>query len=225
MLAILRKGLTVRGFINYDFAAEHYPAFLREVGAGIADGRIRYREDFVDGLEKAPEAFIGMPEGRNFGKLIVRVDGGAKQRVRRRRRGTKHLCLGQKRLPFLDSAVHLLIRRTLGPSMSEYLVERVRAASNVVVHEQAEIEALHGGGHLEAIRLRNHVTGTATQLPCAAVFVFIGADPAAEWLPAEIARDTKGFGLAAGQSMSKSLLEASRRIDGGDRGAKLVVGN
>ena len=75
MLAILRKSLTVRGFINYDFAAEHFPAFVREVGSGVADGRIRYREDFVDGLEKAPEAFIGMLEGRNFGKLIVRVDG------------------------------------------------------------------------------------------------------------------------------------------------------
>ena len=74
MRAILTKSLTVRGFINYDFAAEHYPAFLREVGTGIADGRIRYREDFVDGLERAPEAFIGMLEGRNFGKLIVRVD-------------------------------------------------------------------------------------------------------------------------------------------------------
>ena len=73
MRAILSKSLTVRGFINYDFAADHYAAFLREVGAGIADGRIRYREDFVDGLEKAPEAFIGMLEGRNFGKLIVRV--------------------------------------------------------------------------------------------------------------------------------------------------------
>jgi NADPH-dependent curcumin reductase CurA len=78
MRAILTKSLTVRGFINYDFAAEHYSAFLREVGAGIADGRIRYREDFVDGLEKAPKAFIGMLEGRNFGKLIVRVDGGSK---------------------------------------------------------------------------------------------------------------------------------------------------
>jgi NADPH-dependent curcumin reductase CurA len=75
MREILTKSLTVRGFINYEFAAEHYPAFLREVGAGIADGRIRYREDFVDGLERAPEAFIGMLEGRNFGKLIVRVDG------------------------------------------------------------------------------------------------------------------------------------------------------
>src|SRR3989441_7720891 len=78
MRAVLFKSLTVRGFINYDFAADHYAAFLREVGAGIADGRIRYREDFVDGLEKAPEAFIGMLEGRNFGKLIVRVDGGSK---------------------------------------------------------------------------------------------------------------------------------------------------
>src|SRR6516165_7745401 len=78
MRAILTKSLTVRGFINYDFAAEHYAAFLREVGAGIADGRIRYREDFVDGLEKAPEAFIGMLEGGNLGKLIVRVDGRTK---------------------------------------------------------------------------------------------------------------------------------------------------
>jgi NADPH-dependent curcumin reductase CurA len=74
MHAVLTKSLTVRGFINYDFAAEHFPAFLREVGADIADGHIRYREDFIDGLEKAPEAFIGMLEGRNFGKLIVRVD-------------------------------------------------------------------------------------------------------------------------------------------------------
>jgi NADPH-dependent curcumin reductase len=78
MRAILSKSLTVRGFINYEFAAEHYAAFLREVSAGIADARIRYREDFVDGLEKAPEAFISMLEGRNFGKLIVRLDGGSK---------------------------------------------------------------------------------------------------------------------------------------------------
>src|SRR5262249_58517685 len=77
MRAILSKSLTVRGFIYYDLVAEHYPAFMREVGAGIAEGSIRYREDFVDGLEKAPEAFIGMLEGRNFGKLIVRVDGGS----------------------------------------------------------------------------------------------------------------------------------------------------
>jgi len=75
MREILSKGLTVRGFIYTEFAAEHYAEFLREVGAGVADGRIRYLEDVVDGLDRAPEAFIGMLEGRNFGKLIVRVGG------------------------------------------------------------------------------------------------------------------------------------------------------
>jgi thioredoxin reductase (NADPH) len=89
--------------------------------------------------------------------------------------------------------VHLLVRRSLGPSMSEYLAERIRAAPNVAVHEHAEIEALHGARHLDAVRLRNNATGAAATLPCAAVFVFIGAEPAAQWLPAEIARDAKGF--------------------------------
>lgn len=70
---ILSKSLTLRGFINYDLAGQYYADFLREVGAGIADGRIRHREDIVDGLEKAPEAFIGMLDGHNFGKVIVRV--------------------------------------------------------------------------------------------------------------------------------------------------------
>jgi NADPH-dependent curcumin reductase len=74
MREILSKRLTLRGFINYDFAEQHYAEFLRDVGAGIADGLIHYREDIVEGLEKAPEAFIGLLEGRNFGKLIVRVN-------------------------------------------------------------------------------------------------------------------------------------------------------
>ena len=73
MREILSRSLTLRGFINSEFAAQYYDEFLGEVGAAIADGRIRYREDIVDGLEKAPEAFIGMLDGRNFGKLIVRV--------------------------------------------------------------------------------------------------------------------------------------------------------
>jgi NADPH-dependent curcumin reductase len=73
MREILSQSLTLRGFINSEFAEQHYAEFLREVGADIAGGRIRYREDIVDGLENAPEAFIGMLDGRNFGKLIVRV--------------------------------------------------------------------------------------------------------------------------------------------------------
>src|SRR5262249_45379351 len=67
--------------------------------------------------------------------------------------------------------VHLLVRHRLGPAMSEYLAERIRAAPNVTVHEHTEVVSLHGDRHLEAIGLRNKVPGAATQLPCAAVFV------------------------------------------------------
>jgi NADPH-dependent curcumin reductase CurA len=73
MRAVLTKSLTLRGFINYEFAAEHYPDFLRIVSAGIADGRIRYREDVTEGLDNAPAAFMGLLEGRNFGKALVRA--------------------------------------------------------------------------------------------------------------------------------------------------------
>jgi NADPH-dependent curcumin reductase CurA len=43
------------------------------VSAGIADGRIRYREDVTEGLENAPAAFMGLLQGKNFGKALVRV--------------------------------------------------------------------------------------------------------------------------------------------------------
>ena len=65
-----RKRLTLRGFINYDFADELYEEFQREIARGIAEGRIRYREDIVDGLENAPKALINMLDGRNFGKRL-----------------------------------------------------------------------------------------------------------------------------------------------------------
>jgi NADPH-dependent curcumin reductase CurA len=73
MRTILTLSLTIRGFINYEFEKELYEDFIREVSQGIADGRIKYREDIVEGLESAPEAFIGMLDGRNFGKVLVRV--------------------------------------------------------------------------------------------------------------------------------------------------------
>jgi NADPH-dependent curcumin reductase CurA len=72
MLSVLRKRLTLRGFIVSDFAARQ-DEFLREVSGWLRDGRIKYREDVVDGLERAPQAFIGLLKGENFGKMLVRV--------------------------------------------------------------------------------------------------------------------------------------------------------
>jgi NADPH-dependent curcumin reductase CurA len=73
MMTILRRSLLVQGYTHTEFVADHYADFLREVGALVASGRVRYREDIVEGLEAAPEAFIGMLSGRNLGKLLVRV--------------------------------------------------------------------------------------------------------------------------------------------------------
>jgi NADPH-dependent curcumin reductase CurA len=73
MREILTRSLTVRGFISSDFVTDHYQQFLSTVSQAVAGGRVRYREDITDGLENAPEAFIGMLEGRNFGKALVRL--------------------------------------------------------------------------------------------------------------------------------------------------------
>ncbi|CAM5769252.1 NADPH-dependent curcumin reductase [Labrys miyagiensis] len=72
MRQILSRSLHVQGFIQRDYAAD-FPAFHDEMSGWIAEGKVRYREDIVEGLENAPEAFIGLLEGRNFGKLLVRV--------------------------------------------------------------------------------------------------------------------------------------------------------
>jgi hypothetical protein len=72
MRDVLKKSLTVRGFIQREFAALR-PDFLRQAGRWIEDGHLRYREDIVDGLERAPAAFIDLLQGRNFGKLVIKV--------------------------------------------------------------------------------------------------------------------------------------------------------
>jgi NADPH-dependent curcumin reductase CurA len=70
MRAVLVKRLTIRGFIVTDFAHLR-EAFQREMTQWVASGAVKVREDVTKGLENAPEAFIGMLAGRNFGKVVV----------------------------------------------------------------------------------------------------------------------------------------------------------
>lgn len=72
MRDVLTKSLTIRGFIQREFSDQRRD-FYRDMAQWIAEGRVRYKEDIVQGIENAPEAFIGLLEGRNFGKLIVQV--------------------------------------------------------------------------------------------------------------------------------------------------------
>lgn len=72
MRTVLTKRLLIRGFIVRDFA-DQQAEFLRDVGGWMAEGRIKYREHRVAGLENAPGALIGLLRGENFGKVIVEV--------------------------------------------------------------------------------------------------------------------------------------------------------
>lgn len=72
MRTILVKRVKVHGFINFDHA--HRQAdFLRDMSGWLKSKQIAYREDVVEGLEQAPQAFIGMLRGDNLGKLVIRV--------------------------------------------------------------------------------------------------------------------------------------------------------
>ncbi len=70
---ILTKSLTIRGFIQDEFVADHHDDFLRDMSAWITDGTVAYREDITPGLENALEAFRGLLSGRNVGKQLVQV--------------------------------------------------------------------------------------------------------------------------------------------------------
>ncbi|GAB3790752.1 NADP-dependent oxidoreductase [Dyella agri] len=70
---VLQKRIRMQGFVILDHYATRFADFRREMGEWIATGRVQAREDVVDGLDHAPTAFIGLLEGRNTGKLVVRV--------------------------------------------------------------------------------------------------------------------------------------------------------
>jgi NADPH-dependent curcumin reductase CurA len=67
-----KEGDYVTGFIVSDHFAQ-MDGFWKEVPAAVKAGKIKYREDIVQGIDRAPEAFIGLLKGRNFGKLLVQV--------------------------------------------------------------------------------------------------------------------------------------------------------
>jgi NADPH-dependent curcumin reductase len=69
---VLVNRVTIRGFIVSDHV-DRMPQFLADCGRWVREGRLKYREDIVEGLDRAPEAFIGLLRGRNLGKMLVKV--------------------------------------------------------------------------------------------------------------------------------------------------------
>lgn len=70
---ILRKRMTLRGFIVFDDFGHLYPEFAKQMGAWVKTGKVQYRVEMIDGLERAPAAFVGLLRGEAFGKRVVKL--------------------------------------------------------------------------------------------------------------------------------------------------------
>jgi NADPH-dependent curcumin reductase CurA len=73
MGTILRKRLRVQGFIIMMDYGHRFQEFKQPMEQWVREGKVKFREDVVEGLEKAPDAFMGLLEGANFGKLVVKI--------------------------------------------------------------------------------------------------------------------------------------------------------
>lgn len=73
MSTLLTKRIRMQGFIIFDDYGHRYEEFAADMSQWISEGKIQYKEQIVDGLENAPEAFMGLLEGKNFGKLVIKV--------------------------------------------------------------------------------------------------------------------------------------------------------
>jgi len=94
-------------------------------------------------------------------------------------------------------------------SMSHYLIQQIRGNDRIEVRCCTEVIACRGEGHLEQVVLRDSSSGSSEEIDCGHVFVFIGAAPKTDWLPAELARDGSGFVLTG-----NDLLDSGRRPQG-----------
>ncbi len=120
---------------------------------------------------------------------------------------------GQAALHFAAHArmVTLVIRgEALEKGMSRYLIEQLARKSNVTVLLRSEVVGARGVTQLEAIEIRDRASGQVRRQDCGGLFVFIGADAETGWLPADIARDVRGYVLT-GDDVVKAGRWAQRR--------------
>ncbi|MGV1788239.1 MULTISPECIES: FAD-dependent oxidoreductase [Rhizobium/Agrobacterium group] len=100
--------------------------------------------------------------------------------------------------------LHLVVRRALEDTMSQYLIDRIKALPNVQLHMHCEVDAINGDNAtgISSARLRNRLDGSVNTLPLHHLFLFIGADPNAGWISSRVQTDDKGF-IVTGQSFDE----------------------
>jgi len=110
-------------------------------------------------------------------------------------------------------SVTLLVRGdNLATAMSDYLVTEIAGTPRVHVRLQTEVAAARGGHRLTGLVLRDRATGRDETMPAAALFVMIGATPRTGWLPADVARDQRGFILTGRDLPGKDRARAGQPV-------------
>jgi thioredoxin reductase (NADPH) len=113
------------------------------------------------------------------------------------------------------SRIHVMVRgQDLGPSMSRYLVDRVKRMENVTIHLGVEVTGLEGNGHLSAVHTKG-TKGEQQTFTTNSLYLFIGADPNTDWLHGCVDLDRRGFVLT-GNGLSPAATAERWRAAGRD---------
>jgi len=154
----------------------------------VATG-VAYRRLEAPGVERLTGAGVyygaAMTEALSCRDEEVYVVGGANS-------------AGQAAMYFARYAgrVTILTRSPLEKGMSHYLIEQIAQTPNIVVRVGAAVAEAHGEGNLTGLTIKDLASGATEEVPAAALFIFIGAEPFTDWLEGVVARDGRGFILA-----------------------------
>jgi thioredoxin reductase (NADPH) len=152
----------------------------------IATG-VQWRRLEAPGIDRLQGAGIyyggGATEALRCKGEVVYVVGGANS-------------AGQAAMNFAKYAerVIILVRgESLASTMSQYLIDQVKATANIQLWTHASVAEAHGETHLEEISVLCSDTGKVERVPASAMFIFIGALPRTDWLAGIVERDERGF--------------------------------
>jgi thioredoxin reductase (NADPH) len=154
----------------------------------IASG-VQWRRLEAPGVDQLQGAGVyyggGATEALSCKGEIVYVVGGANS-------------AGQAAMNFARYAerVVILVRGdSLASTMSQYLIDQIKATPNIQLWTHASVAEVHGETHLEEISVMCSDTNTVERVPASAMFIFIGALPRTDWLAGTVERDERGFVL------------------------------
>lgn len=152
----------------------------------IATG-VQWRQLNVPGMDRLTGAGVyygaGSTEAVSCRDETVYIVGGANSAAQ----GAMNFARFAKRV------VMLVRGPSLASSMSQYLIDDISRTSNIEVQPQSQVVEVHGEEHLDAISVSCGTTGSVDQIPCTALFIFIGAEPKTEWLNQFVDRDARGY--------------------------------